>query len=120
MAVTVLVVDDDPGFRGLAARVIGAMGLTVAGQAENADQALAAAQRLRPDAALVDVRLPDRDGIDLAVELAALPWHPRVVLISSDPDTARFERDRRDANHLAFVSKEDLPRAPLRQLLTSV
>jgi FixJ family two-component response regulator len=114
MAATVLVVDDDSGFRGLAARLVAEVGLTVAGQAENAEDALAAAHRLRPDAALVDVRLPDRSGIDLGAELAALPWGPRVVLISSSPGVAHL-----DMNGLTFVPKEDLPRAPLRQLLTS-
>ena len=114
MAATVLLVDDDAGFRGLAARMVGVAGLTVVGEAANAEEALAEARRLRPDAALVDVRLPDRDGIDLGGEIAALPWRPRVVLISSDPEAAR-----RDANGLAFVAKADLPRTPLRQLLTS-
>ena len=118
MAVTVLVVDDDPGFRGLAARLISALGFTVTGQAEDAESALAAAHRLRPDAALVDVRLPGRDGIDLGAELAALPWRPQIVLTSSDPEAARLERQRRGAGHLAFVPKEELPRAPLRELLT--
>jgi CheY-like chemotaxis protein len=114
MPATVLVVDDDPDFRGLAARMVAEVGLTVAAQAENAEEALAAAHRVRPDAALVDVRLPDRSGIDLGTELAALPWSPRVVLISSSSGVANL-----DMNGLTFVRKEDLPRVPLRQLLTS-
>jgi CheY-like chemotaxis protein len=118
MTATVLVVDDDAGFRGLAVRLIAGLGLTIAGQAETVATALAEARRLRPDAALVDVRLPDGNGIDLGAELAALPWQPRVVLTSSDPDAARLERERRGADHLPFIAKEDLPRAPLLRLLT--
>ena len=66
MPATVLIVDDDATFRALAARMLNAEGLTVVGEAADVGQGLAAAQALRPDAALVDVRLPDGDGIALA------------------------------------------------------
>ena len=119
MAPPVLIVDDDPGFRRLAERMIKSIGMTVVGQAEDAKAAIAAANELKPQAALVDVGLPDRDGIDLAHQLAALPWRPRVVLISSDPDAASLARGRADSQELPFVAKEDLPTAPLRRLLTT-
>lgn len=63
-------------------------GLEVVGEAENAASGSAAAARLRPEAALVDVMLPDGDGVALAQELAALPWKPRVVLTSRYADAA--------------------------------
>lgn len=119
MAAPVLIVDDDPGFRRLAERMIRAIGLTVVGQAEDVEAAVVAANELRPVAALVDVGLPDGDGIELAHQLASLPWRPRVVLISSDPDAASLARGRADAQALPFVAKEDLPTAPLRRLLTA-
>jgi CheY-like chemotaxis protein len=114
---SVLIVDDDPAFRRLAARMLEALGLTVAGEAGDARAALAAAAALRPDAALVDVGLPDRDGIDLAGELAALPWSPRILLTSSDPEVGRLAARASDGRPLPFVAKEELPEAPLRQLL---
>jgi DNA-binding NarL/FixJ family response regulator len=70
MARSVLIVDDDPAFRRVAARMLKAAGLTVSGEAQDARAAIAAANASRPDAFLVDVGLPDRDGIDLAHELA--------------------------------------------------
>ena len=75
-AVSVLVVDDDAIFRALARRMLGDCGLAVVGEAETVAAGMAAASELRPDAALVDVGLPDGDGIALARELAALPWRP--------------------------------------------
>ena len=84
MAGSVLVVDDDPEFRRLAWRLLAASGLTVVGEADSVAAALAAAARLEPSAILLDVELPDGDGITLARELAALPWRPRVVLTSID------------------------------------
>jgi DNA-binding NarL/FixJ family response regulator len=76
------VVDDDPLFRSLARRTLIADGLVVTGEAESVATARAAAHALRPDALSVDIGLPDGDGIALARELTALPWCPRVVLIS--------------------------------------
>ena len=72
-----------------------------------------------PDAALVDVGLPDRDGIELAYELAALPWRPRVVLTSSDGEVAAGIDARAAGRHLTFIAKEHLPNVALRQLLAS-
>ena len=112
----VLVVDDDPVFRSLARRTLIAEGLVVVGEAENVAKAMAAAHALRPDAVLVDVGLPDGDGVALARELTALPWRPRVVLTSTDPDAASLD-DVRSSGAGAFVAKDDLPNAPLRQLL---
>jgi DNA-binding NarL/FixJ family response regulator len=119
MAATVLLVDDDPAFRSLATRILADIGVEVVGIAQDAAAAIAAANALRPDAALVDVGLPDRDGVDLAHELAALPWRPRVVLTSTDTDAAAFIEARGKGEALPFVPKEDLATAPLRRLLTA-
>jgi two-component system nitrate/nitrite response regulator NarL len=113
---SVLVVDDDPEFRKLAGRLLAAGGLTVVGEADSVAAALVAAARLEPSAVLLDVELPDGDGIRLARELAALPWHPRVVLTSIDGDITTTD-GARNAGARAFVNKADLPNAPLAQLL---
>jgi CheY-like chemotaxis protein len=115
MAASVLVVDDDIAFLPLARHILEQAGVTVVATAETAAAALAVALELKPDAALVDVGLPDRDGIDLGQELAALPWAPRVVLTSTDRDAVA---SRSGGNHVPFVPKEDLPSAPLLALLT--
>jgi DNA-binding NarL/FixJ family response regulator len=112
----VLVVDDDPVFRSLARRTLIAEGLVVVGEAGNVAEAMAAAHALRPDAVLVDVGLPDGNGIALARELTALPWRPRVVLTSTDPDAASPD-DVRTSGAGAFVPKDELPNAPLGRLL---
>jgi CheY-like chemotaxis protein len=118
MPISVLVVDDDDAFRRLTVRMLDAMGFTVAGEADGVATALAAAEELRPDAALVDVRLADGDGSVLALRLATLPWRPRVVLVSSDADAISAD----DVDRLGvrgFVPKADLPTALLQDLLTS-
>jgi CheY-like chemotaxis protein len=117
MAISVLVVDDDPGFRDLASRLLAGLGLDVVEQVGTFAAAVAAADRLHPQAALVDVGLPDGDGVELAARLAALPWRPRVVLISSDPDATTVE-DARAAGAVGFLSKAELPNHGLRGRLT--
>jgi len=112
-----LVVDDDTGFRGLAARILRAGGLRVIGEAATCAAAMETALALKPDAILVDVRLPDGDGIQLARDLVALPWHPRVVLISSDADVAA-ELALDDRADLAFVAKGELPDGAVVELLS--
>jgi DNA-binding NarL/FixJ family response regulator len=118
MALTVLVVDDDPAFRGLAVRMLTAAGLEVVAEAGSAAAAMAAARAVKPEAALVDVDLPDRDGIALALDLSALPWRPRVLLTSADIQAASPD-DVRRCGASAFVHKADLPNRALARLLAA-
>jgi DNA-binding NarL/FixJ family response regulator len=116
MAASVLVVDDDPAFRALAQRIILASGLGVIGEAGTVAAATAAALDLRPDSVLLDIGLPDGDGITLARVLADLPWRPRIVLTSTDADAASPDDVLRSGAE-TFVPKADLPTVPLARLL---
>lgn len=118
MADSVLIIDDDAAFRALAVTLLRDVGLNVVGEAETAASGSEAAARLRPDALLVDVMLPDGDGVTLARELAALPWRPRVLLTSSSADAAGAEEVGR-TGAIGFVPKHELPGAPLAHLLGS-
>jgi len=55
--------------------------IEVVGEAADAAGCLAAVARLRPDVLLLDLRLPDRDGVDVLRELAAGPT--RVLVVTS-------------------------------------
>jgi DNA-binding NarL/FixJ family response regulator len=112
---SVLLIDDDPGFRLLARRALAGTQMSVIGEADTAASGASAARELKPDVMLVDVGLPDYDGITLAGELSKLPWRPRVVLTSVDPDAASpAEVERSGA--LAFIPKHDLPGRGLKLL----
>jgi DNA-binding NarL/FixJ family response regulator len=113
---SILLIDDDPAFRRLARRALSGTGLTVVGEAATAAAGSSAARSLRPEIMLVDVGLPDGDGISLAKELAALPWRPRVVLTSVDPDAASPEEVRLSGAS-GFVPKQDLPGSGLDMLM---
>jgi CheY-like chemotaxis protein len=116
MSGSVLVVDDDADFRELAGRLLAASGLTVVGEADSVAAGRTAAVQLKPSAILVDVELPDGDGLALARELAVLPWSPSILLTSINGDITTAGEVRL-AGARAFVVKADLPDAPLAQLL---
>lgn len=117
MVGSVLIVDDDDAFRDLAARVLSARGFDVAGQANSCASAIASAEALRPEAALVDVNLPDGDGFELSRKLTALPWSMRVVIISGDADAGAGDAVSR-AGAAGFLGKDELASERLRNLLS--
>src|SRR5262249_59108461 len=80
---TVLIVDDHDGFRESAQALLEAEGFVVVGCAADGAAALAAVERLRPEAVLLDVQLPDVDGFTIAEQLAAIPRPARGGLVSS-------------------------------------
>ncbi len=112
----VFVVDDDPVFRDLARRMLRCAGLTVLGDADTVAAAMTAVRDVQPSAVLVDVGLPDGDGVTLAAHLASLPWRPSVLLTSTDPDAVSPAAVRRSGAR-GFVAKADLPSARLDVLL---
>jgi len=116
MPCSVLLVDDDASFRELAARTLSSWGHAVVGEAATVAEALVRSAELRPDAMLVDIGLPDGDGFMLAQQLSALPWLPRVVLISSDSEAANGAAALR-MGAVGFVPKAELPGPLLRRLI---
>lgn len=88
---TAIVVDDHAAFRRQAARLLEAAGYDVVGEAEDGAGALELARAVRPDAAMVDVGLPDTSGFELAAQLVG---GADVLLVSSDADAAELARER--------------------------
>jgi DNA-binding NarL/FixJ family response regulator len=121
MPKTVLIVDDHPSFRASARRMLEADGYQVVGEAADGADAVAAAGRLRPDLVLLDVRLPDIDGLAVARMLMAGHGHgrgpdPQVVLTSSHDSTDLG--DAIDASGArGFIPKGELSGSALAALL---
>jgi DNA-binding NarL/FixJ family response regulator len=111
MQSTVLIVDDDPQFRRAVAELLAARGYGVVGEAGSAEEGLALAAALRPDGVLLDVNLPDSDGLAVAAQLSA-DGGPRVLLTSTDSAAATARLARR-SGAVGFVAKTELASAAL-------
>jgi two-component system KDP operon response regulator KdpE len=85
---SVLVVDDEPPIRRLLRTSLGAQGWRVA-EAATAAEALAQFAREQPDVVILDLGLPDRDGLDIVRELRQTSGVPLVVLSSRDAEQAK-------------------------------
>jgi len=116
MAASVMVVDDDDGFRSLANRILADCGFRPDSEARSVSDALQQVTHRIPDLALVDIDLPDGNGLELSKQLTAPPWGVRVLLVSVDSDAAT-QKDASDAGAVGFLPKSDLSCASLRFLL---
>jgi CheY-like chemotaxis protein len=114
--VSVLIVDDDAEFRALAVLLLRARGYDVVGETADAASAVEAAALLQPNAILLDVNLPDRDGFWVAEALNRAGVDSRILLTSSaisDVSSRTLER----CGAAAFVPKTELATADLAGLL---
>jgi CheY-like chemotaxis protein len=114
----VLIVDDDPRFRAIAHVLLQARGYAVVAEAATGAEALAAVERVSPGAALIDVQLPDVDGLALARTLTAGQNGLRIVLTSTDP-TLVPPAALAGSPILAFVPKDRLAITDLTPWLES-
>ena len=84
-----LVVDDDYRVAGIHTEYVDRVdGFTVVGNAHSAGSALEAAATLRPDLVLMDVYLPDGDGLSVVRTLADASNRPDVIVITAARDVA--------------------------------
>jgi DNA-binding NarL/FixJ family response regulator len=116
MRSTVLIVDDHRGFRACARDLLEAEGFEVVGEAADAASAIAAVPELRPDVVLLDVQLPDLDGVEASKRIAALDGGSAIVLTSSR-DLTDLAGALADSPARGFVPKSELSGAALRELL---
>jgi DNA-binding NarL/FixJ family response regulator len=99
-----LIVDDHPCFRDAARTLLEARGYCVVGDADCAAGAVEAVERLTPDAVLLDIRLGEDDGCDVARRLTRVRPALAVLLVSSDEDRLRAA-PLQDTGACGFVSK---------------
>jgi DNA-binding NarL/FixJ family response regulator len=113
-----LIVDDNASFLEAAATLLEREGLTVAGAASTADDALRRIRELRPDVVLVDIMLGSESGLDLARRLADDGCPAKVILVSTHPE-ADFADLIAETPALGFVQKSELSAAAIRRLVSA-
>ncbi|EUA48511.1 putative transcriptional regulatory protein NarL [Mycobacteroides abscessus 21] len=102
----VVVGDDHPLFREGVVRALTASGqITVVAEAENGAGALELIREHRPDVALVDYRMPELDGTQVAAAVRRDELPTRVLLLSAHDDAAIVYRALEEGA-AGFLSKE--------------
>ena len=112
----VLIVDDHAGFRACARELLDSEGFDVVGEAGDAASAIAAAGDLDPDVILLDIQLPDVDGVQAAKRFECRNESPAIVLISSR-DASYVAGALAESPACGFIPKSELTGAALRKLM---
>ncbi|MFC9455306.1 response regulator [Streptomyces sp. NPDC058430] len=107
--IRVLLVDDDPLVRaGLSFMLGGASDIEIVGQAGDGSEVPALAAETRPDVVLMDIRMPDVDGLAATEALRAHPDAPEVIVLTTFHADEQVLRALR-AGAAGFVLKDTAP-----------
>ncbi len=101
---TILVVDDELGIRALLSEILSDEGHTIE-LAENAQQARAARERSRPDLVLLDIWMPDVDGVTLLKEWGSSGQLTMPVIMMSGHGTIDTAVEATKFGAMAFLEK---------------
>ncbi|MFE6667906.1 response regulator [Streptomyces sp. NPDC057697] len=107
--VRLLIVDDDPLVRaGLVLMLGGADDIDIVGEAADGTEVAGLVDRLRPDVVLMDIRMPDMDGLTATEALRARPDAPEVIVLTTFHADEQVVRAIR-AGAAGFVLKDTPP-----------
>lgn len=99
----VLVAEDEALIRLDLAEMLREEGYEIVGEAGDGQEAVELAEQLKPDLVIMDVKMPRRDGIDAASEIAAKRIAP-IVILTAFSQRELVERAR-DAGAMAYLVK---------------
>jgi DNA-binding NarL/FixJ family response regulator len=111
----VLIADDHPVVRaGLQGMLAAQPDFVVVGEASTGDEAVALADQLEPDVVLMDLRMPDLDGVGATAQIRARRPQTHVLVLTtydSDADILRAVEAGATGYLLKDAPREDLFRA---------
>lgn len=104
--VRVLVVDDHALIRDSITALLSLQSdMQVVGVAENGREALARLQEAQPDVVVMDLRMPEMNGLEATREICRAPRHPRVLVLSQYDDQENLVACK-EAGAWDFVPKQ--------------
>src|SRR4051812_29840586 len=111
----VLIIDDHAPFRAAARELLERRGFAVVGEADGAQAGIEAVEAAAPDAVVLDIHLPDGNGIDVCRALTQANPALVVLLVSAEAQLGQWASD---CGAVAFVPKARLGSADLLGLLS--
>jgi DNA-binding NarL/FixJ family response regulator len=111
----VLVVDDEPIVRSMLCEVLDDAGFDVVGQARNGIEGVELARSTRPDAILLDVRMPKLDGLAAGQQIRETDSDVRLVFFSAYDDPA-LKQEAKLVGASTFLVKG----CPLREIVEAL
>ena len=108
MTIRILLVDDNPTFLSAVWQFIDMLpDVEVIGQARDGLEALTKAQELKPDLVLLDIAMPNANGLEVARRMQSWETPPRIVFLSMH-DNVAYRDVARDLGAIGFVGKADV------------
>lgn len=106
MPFRILIVDDDVTIRRLLRRILEERpGWEVCGEAANGNDAIAQTEQLAPDLAIIDLAMPNKNGIEAAREIFAISPLTPMLLLTVQQVSAELARAAREAGFRGAVTK---------------
>jgi DNA-binding NarL/FixJ family response regulator len=103
--IKVLVVDDSREVRTRLQAVLEDTGkIKVVGMAENDKKAIDLFKQLKPDAVILDIKIPEKGGIETAVDLYEISSETPIIILRDYPDL-RFRAVSLKSEHIVFLDK---------------
>jgi CheY-like chemotaxis protein len=81
--IRILIAEDNALLRGVLRDALEEAGMTVVGEASDGAEAVTVAERTLPDVVVMDMRMPNVDGIEATEQIAASDWAMPVVVLSA-------------------------------------
>lgn len=107
MTIKILLADDNQTFVAAVRKFLDTLpGTEVVGQAQDGREALSKARQLQPNLVLLDISMPELNGLEVARHMRSWPQPPHVVFLSMH-DSVDYRAAAQELGAAGFVGKAD-------------